>query len=118
MQMKRDMELVRRVLLNVEAGHASSAISGYDADAIKYHMALVIETGLAEGAILKGGNADMGIPAAVVIKKLTWAGHDFIDAIASDSSWVKVKDFLKDSGKQLTIDTVKVAVARLFGFDA
>lgn len=116
--MKRDMELIRKVLLAAESGQANSSIDGYDEDTIKYHKALVIEAGLAEGSVLKSGAGNREIPAAVMIKKLTWAGHDFIDAIALDSNWTKVKDFLQDAGKQLTIDTVKAAVTHLFGFGA
>ena len=114
--MKRDMELVRKVLLAVESGQANHAIDGYDDDTIKYHKALVIQAGLAEGSVLKSGTGNREIPASVMLKKLTWAGHDFIDAIASDSNWAKVKDFLQDAGKQLTIETVKAAVVHLFGF--
>ncbi|PPT33861.1 hypothetical protein XarjCFBP7653_21095 [Xanthomonas arboricola] len=115
--MKRDMELVRQILLAVESGQAKSAFDGYDDDSIKYHKALVIEAGLAEGSVLKSGTGNREIPANVVLKKLTWAGHDFIDAISSESNWKKVKFFLQDGGKQLTIETVKAAVVHLFGFD-
>jgi hypothetical protein len=47
-----------------------------------------------------------------------WAGHDFIDAIESDSNWEKVKAFLKETGMQLTIETIKYAIGKLFGASA
>lgn len=114
--MKRDMDIVRKVLIAVESDNANAAIDGYADDAIKYHKALVIEAGLAEGSILKGNIGNHGIPVEVVLRKLTWAGHDFVDAISPESNWVKVKTFLIDSGKQITIETVKAAVIHLFGF--
>ncbi len=114
--MKRDMELIRKILLAVEQGQANESIDGYDENSVKYHQALAIEAGLAEGKILQTISGNPGIPAHVMLKKLTWAGHDFVDAIASDTNWSKVKDFLTESGKQLTIDTVKAAVIHLFGF--
>ena len=113
--MKRDMDLIRIILLSVEQNHANKFLSDYDEDTIKYHKALCIEADLVEGAILPSGTGNREIPSAVMIKKLTWSGHDFIDAIASDTNWTKVKDFLKDGGKQLTIETVKAAVIQLFG---
>lgn len=116
--MKRDMELIRKILLAVQDGNPNSPIEGYSEDELKYHRALAIEADLVEGSTLKDGTKLTEVPAAVVVKKLTWAGHDFIDAIASDSNWQKVKDFLKDAGKQITLDTVKVAVAHLFGFSS
>lgn len=111
--MKRDMELVRKILLAVETSQSNTPIDGYDEDAIRYHKALVIEKGLADGEVV---NSNTEIPDAVNLIKLTWAGHDFVDAIASESNWTKVKAFLKDGGKQLTIETIKVAVTHLFGF--
>lgn len=114
--MKRDMDIVRKVLLTVEDGNGGASFDGYADDSIKYHKALVIEAGLAEGSILKGDTGNHEIPVEVVLRKLTWAGHDFVDAIASESNWTKVKTFLLEGGKQITIETVKAAVIHLFGF--
>jgi hypothetical protein len=113
---KRDMELVRKVLLAAQDGNQNRAIEGYTEDQILYHKDLVIRHRLAEGTVMPDSTKATEVPAAVYIRKLTWEGHDFIDAIADESNWNKVKDFLKDAGKQVTIETVKVAVSRLFGF--
>lgn len=114
--MRRDMNLVRKVLLAVEAGRQNDPIEGFSEDEIKYHKKLVIDAGLAEGKPIKDSTKPTDIPAAVMIRTLTWAGHDFVDAIADDSKWAKVKGFLTDAGKQVTIETVKAAVTQLFGF--
>lgn len=114
--MKRDMELIRKVLLSLESGQANAAIDGYDNDTSMYHKALVIETGLAEGSVAKSGTGNLEVPAAVLLNKLTWGGHDFINAISSGSNWAKVKDFLQKAGKQLTIETIKEATRQPFGF--
>lgn len=111
--MKRDMELIRKILLAVQDGQPNKPIEGFTNDEVNYHRALVIDAGFIEGAVLKGNKE---IPVSVNLNKLTWAGHDFIDAIASESNWQQVKDFLKDAGKQITIETVKVAVSQIFGF--
>lgn len=114
--MKRDMDLIRKILLAVEADQQNSPIDGYEEDTVKYHKALAIEAELVEGSLVKSGSGNREIPAAVMLKKLTWSGHDFIDAIGSESNWVKVKSYLQDSGKQITIETVKAAVVYLLGF--
>lgn len=111
--MKRDMELIRKILLAVQDRQPNKPIEGFTNDELNYHRALVIDSGLIEGAVLKDNTE---IPVSVNLNKLTWAGHDFIDAIASESNWQQVKDFLKDAGKQITIETVKVAVSKIFGF--
>ena len=115
-RMKRDMELVRKVLLAVQNEDQNQPIDGYTEDQILYHKELVIRSGFAEGAILPDLSRATEVPAEVYIRKLTWEGHDFIDAIADESNWNKVKEFLSDAGKQVTIETVKVAVSQLFGF--
>lgn len=114
--MKRDMELIRKVLLAVQDGSSNVSIEGYSDDDLKYHRALAIEKGLVKGSTLRDGTRSTEVPAAVTVTQLTWEGHDFIDAISSESNWQKVKDFLKDAGKEITLDTVKFAVGQIFGF--
>lgn len=112
--MKRDMELIRTVLLMAESGRQNADVVGYSEDQVKYHRALAIEAGLLKGQVLKDYQSMTEIPAAVMVRDLTWGGHDFLDAIASDTNWAKVKDYLAAGGKQLTIDTIKYAVVQLF----
>lgn len=75
----------------------------------------MIEAGLSEGTKIGTIQSDSGAPVAVKLAKLTWAGHDFIDAIASEAHWPEVKDFLQDGGKQITVETVRIAADQLFG---
>lgn len=101
--MKRDMELVRQVLLRVESfeiplggfvmvrpWEAALAIDGYDAEQIGHHLAMLID----------GGFVDSMPPASGVfrIKGLTWNGHEFIDTIRSPEIWRKTKDGLGKVG--------------------
>lgn len=115
--MVRDMELIRRIMLNIQSGDLHGGVEGYDDDAVNYHKALLVEKGLIEGAphypTSKTSSPD--IPDLVMIKKITWAGHDFIDGIATDTKWNKVKGFLKEAGKDVTIETIKWGVTQLFG---
>ena len=116
--MTRDMELIRAIMLNVEKGDLYGGVDGYDEDTVNYHKALLVEKGLIEGKphYTSAGQKPSDIPDRVRIKKMTWEGHDFIDAIKSDTKWTKVKGFLADAGKDLTIETIKVAAKQLFGF--
>jgi len=75
---------------------------------------LLIEANLVEGLIKQDNRTSTEIPAAVYIKKITWEGHDFIDAIQDSNRWSKVKIYLKESGKIITIETIKNAVKHLF----
>lgn len=113
--MKRDMDLIRKVVLAAEAGPQFPEFDGYTKDEIKYHQMLAIEAGLLKGLIHRDSRRHTEIPAVVIIKDVTWEGHDFIQAIRDDASWGKVKKFLADSGKQASLEMIKVAVRSLFG---
>ena len=113
--MKRDMDLIRAVLLKAQQSDPNGTIDGRTDDELKYHRALAIDAGLLKGSVVKDNTKGTEIPAAVMVKDLTWEGHDLLDAIENDSNWVKVKEFLRSAGKQLTIETIKFAVKQLFG---
>lgn len=107
---------MRKVLLAAESGPPYPAIEGYSADEIKYHEKLAIEARLLKGTVTDVHTHQTDIPGAVIIRGVTWEGHDFIDAIRDDTNWQKVKDFVADASKQLTIETAKFAIAKLFAF--
>ena len=110
--MKRDMDLVRRILLAIEAepadpdAESEDPATGIDADEFRVseHVRLVIEAGLVEGHVLSsiGGEA-----APSHLQRLTWAGHDYLDAVRSDSVWRKVKESAAKHGLELTLDLAK-----------
>ncbi|MFZ2404550.1 MAG: DUF2513 domain-containing protein, partial [Methylobacter sp.] len=69
--MKRDMDLIRKILLAVESGKQGMTVEDYDDDTLRYHQALVIDAGLAKGSVLASNRHPTEIPAAVHIKQLT-----------------------------------------------
>lgn len=86
--MKRDMELIRQLLLNLESEeeplcHRRTVLSGYDKRTVDYHFALLIEAGLVEGKVM---TADDGI-VAVSVSRLTWNGHEFLDTARNETGW-------------------------------
>ncbi|MBT2750071.1 MULTISPECIES: DUF2513 domain-containing protein [unclassified Lysobacter] len=109
------MELIRKVLLAVEACIPHRLIDGYSQDQLRYHQLLLINEGLVDGCFVNDSNRAVEVPTAVMLTRLTWAGHDFIEAIGDETRWGRVKAFLADSEKQITIETVKAAVTILFG---
>ncbi|MGH9908291.1 MAG: DUF2513 domain-containing protein [Pyrinomonadaceae bacterium] len=113
--MKRDMELVRRILLNIEKGNFYGGAEGYHDDAVNFHKALLIDAKLIEGIPRYSSQKPSDIPISVRIKKVTWHGHDFINAIRTDAKWNKIKAFLADRGQDLTIESIQTAAKQLFG---
>ena len=54
-----------------------------------YHVALLVEAGFLSG------NIKMASIGNVVVSKLTWEGHEFLDAIRDPDIWSKTKERAK-----------------------
>ena len=80
----------------------------YDAQEINYNLDLMLQAGLVNG---KGSWSSGGpINYSVSIRGLTWEGHDFLDAVRSDSIWDKAKDMALGKGlrfNELPFELVK-----------
>lgn len=113
--MKRDMDLIRRLLMKTEAlpdanGHPISA-EGYGAEEICEHLRLAQEAGLIEARFLPGS-------AECASLRLTWAGHEFLDAARENVIWEKAKEMAMRTAEGVTIISLKVALAHLMGRSA
>ena len=111
--MKRDFELIRKLLLDLEGEQV--VLSSFTQDQILYHKALLLEAGLAEGPKPHYASSKFKeIPDKVIIRKLTWHGHDLIEAIRDQDRWQNVKQWTKEAGKILSLETIKEAIKILF----
>src|SRR5438477_7799557 len=97
--MQRDMELIRTILLKVEADptfdgsvHQTDAaalgITDHSDDEVLYHLVLLIEAGLLDGKKVTAGSFP---PSTVAILRLTWQGHEFLDSVRDPDIWHKTK---------------------------
>lgn len=107
--MKRDMDLVRRILLEVadmEWGYALGSMEdeGIDAATFGMHVIWLKEAGLVTAAIQE---YQSGEPPRVLISRLTWAGCEFVDAIRDDTLWNKAKANVLKPGMSFTFDVLK-----------
>ena len=87
--MKRDIELIRLILLREETGSPPPELASYDAAAIAYNSVLAIEAGLLRGQIYHEGGSPVAIPT---VSGITWAGHDFLDATRDPRIWKKARN--------------------------
>jgi len=102
--MKRDMELIRLELLRVEGEQPVPDFGDYTEEQQVYHMALCIEAGLADGVVQTDGN---GYPSGTVAIRLTWKGHEFLDAARNDTIWKKALGHIKKAGVQVTLPVLE-----------
>ncbi|WP_026784898.1 DUF2513 domain-containing protein [Pleomorphomonas koreensis] len=110
--MIRDMELIRALLLKLEAipKHPASnmtidpndkevAVPGYEVEQIAYHLELIDEAGFID-------NANIHPSYGIGFRKLTWDGHDFLDSIRDPDVWNKTKQGAAAAGG-FTLDLLK-----------
>ena len=105
--MKRDMDIVRRILFAVEETNGVDLreikVEKIDESIVGYHLVIMIEAGLIEGSYQSIDG--YGCPH-VLVSRLTWKGHDFLDACRDETRWKGAKDIIsKVSG--VTFDVLK-----------
>jgi hypothetical protein len=71
----------------------------YDRATILEHINLLLEEGFINGSIQN--NCD-GLIDAVTISRLTWKGHDFLDASRDESIWLKAKETILKPAASIT----------------
>jgi hypothetical protein len=112
MQPKRDMDLVRELLLRLESLQMEMgdvftispddrriAVDGFDTARIEYHLSLL----RAERLIDCPGSQPM---LGITFSGLTWKGHDFLDSVRSPEIWAKTKNGAAAAGG-FTVDLLK-----------
>ena len=119
--MKRNMDLVREILLQIEATEPRDVpklnISGFEEEDIGLHVELVIEHGLVNGITIPSGDGRAHRIAAYRIEGLTWEGHDFLDAARNDTIWKKAKEKCLATTGGLAFDVLKACLVE-FGKQA
>ena len=95
--MQRDMDLVRKVLIEMEKHpaplHQSALqIADEDDELVSYHVMLLEEAGFIT-AVDASTNRLEWIPGS-----LTWNGHEMLDAMRNDTVWRNFKAWLKKQG--------------------
>ena len=96
--MKRDLDIVRNLLLAIEAQSVAEtnrafAPSGFVQEDLEAHMPLLIDRQLIEAkdwSTLKTRGWGM--------VRLTWEGHDFLDSVRDPEVWRKTKEGLDAAG--------------------
>lgn len=107
--MKRDMDLIRRIALEVEDmryGYVLTDLEevGVDAATFAMHAIWMQEAGLIDANIQRYIS---GEPPDVRISRLTWSGCEFVDAIRDDNLWRKAQANVLKPGMSFTFDVLK-----------
>jgi len=115
--MKRDMDLIRAILLVIEADEqeyvASLQINGYTQEQINYHAVLLGEAGFAK--IIEIKTEESAIPMKVIIERLTWTGYEFLDAARDRSLWNQAKDKVGSATIQIWMSVLTALTLKQLG---
>ena len=113
--MKRDMDLARKILFEIEAcedplGPTDDLkIDGYSDQVVSYHVKILAEAGLLEAEDV----SEMGTDGfRVWAKSLTWQGHEFIEAARDETHWRKTKKLVSEKGGGLMFEVLKFALTQ------
>jgi hypothetical protein len=93
------MDLVRELLITIEDRPSGSsgdiAVEGYDRPNVAYHLALLHEAGLINGRV----DHVFGDPIPrVIVERLSWSGHEFLDAARNQTVWARTKAIVREKG--------------------
>ena len=111
--MKRDMDLVRQILIIMEEdnnprGSGNIAVPGINSDVMAYHFKILRDAGLIEAIDASSTSGMHFMPTS-----LTWQGHEFIDAARNDGIWNKAKDIMLKKTGGMSLDVLKVLLTDL-----
>jgi len=105
--MERDWNIIRNVLLRLEEkGPEQHTLRAADFDndpAVAYNVELLEEAGLIDARMSK----QIKGPVDFFVLRLTWDGHEFLDAIRSETVWARVRKTFTSNGLSMTFDLVK-----------
>jgi hypothetical protein len=108
--MKRDMDLIRTILLEVEKspspGGCQIKLPEHSREELYYNAQQAQDAGLIEAKFSSDGTA-------FHVLRLTYAGHEFLDAARNDTLWAKAKEIVIKNTGTLTVEGVKIALSTL-----
>lgn len=108
--MKRDLDLVRSILVTVEKAENSVdsdelLCDKWTPEQVTYHVQLMAHHGLLD---IESVDKDMsGQVINVTVAGLTWDGQDYLDAMRDQKVWCRAKKVIKESVSSTTFDVVK-----------
>jgi hypothetical protein len=117
--MKRDMELIRKILFKIEdeynagdMGLLDIKVDGYDKLTIAEHCDLIEQVGLITQ--YKSKYADNNI-YMFYVGNLTNEGYDYLENIRNDKVWTETKREVKKNGIAQTIENIGIIAIKFAG---
>lgn len=105
--MKRDLNLIRDLLLDLETGEWGKDAQPdpdlqvrYGVDTVEGHLRLLEQAGFIELGLQERGKLPW-------VSSITWAGHDYLDSVRHPGVWKQVLEKLKSYGQPVALSVVQ-----------
>ena len=96
--MKRDMELIRKMLLALEKDQNPHELEGYTKEQLGYHAYLIVDGGLAKGVDSTSRREAQTQIQTALLTVLSWPGAEFLDCARDESIWAQATSKAKSVG--------------------
>ena len=109
--MKRDLDLVREILMEVESWDDGSkwrgvSLRGRTKDEVGWHVRIMSDAGLIRAE-------KFGATGEVFVERLTWDGHEFLESARDDARWEAAKKTVTEKTGALGFDVLKALLSQL-----
>lgn len=104
------MDLCRDILLQAEADEEQPLPAKWTEKQVLYHVGLLVEGGLLDASVIEDGGGNV---ESAYIKKPTWLGHEYLDAMRDSTVWNKAKEAILKKGSSWTFDLLKDVLAQV-----
>lgn len=108
--MKRNMDLIRALLLEFEQDKHFNSIAGYTHNEVAYHVSLLEEANLVTQEIYINIFLNNSMLEGI---RVTWAGHEFLDSTRSTPFWEKAKKVALEKTGSLSFEILKTIINQL-----
>lgn len=111
--MRRDMDLVREILLQVEAwpepnSWVELSFPGRPQDEVSYQVEIMVQAGLIKAQDLSTLSGYEWRPVSLI-----WAGHEFLDAARDDTVWGNAKKRLGAEFESAPFEVVRAVLVEI-----
>jgi hypothetical protein len=112
--MKRDMDLAREILLQIEAAPSPDSLvditsPDHTEAEVSYHVMLLAQAHLIEAYDFSG--KDSGLLWKPI--RLRWEGHEFLEAARDDSRWERAKRLIREKGSGTVFSLLQEVLIKL-----
>jgi len=113
---KRDVDLIRQIILQAEQANekinagAKFKVKGYDDILVAKHIELFVEADLLKARLTR---TDTDGVVGAYVERLTWDGHEFLDAARNENVWNKAKVIIKEKVGTVSFEVLKTLLIKI-----